>query len=172
MEFLQDALCPAELKLESAVVLGSLAKGTPSQVQHLFESGVVQVLLKCELIHFLLDYFLSVKVISSELHDLLNGSITFRHRQRRPEVRRDVPLLHQVARLRDRFGESSDIWRKQIFLNKFWAHFIVLGNYCSFQESQSIPKLISMLSKSESCKEYVAIIFYRSCKVLWIRESS
>ena len=98
--------------------------------------------------------------------------INFRHRQQWPQVRRDVPLLHQIPRLQDRFGKSSDIWRNLDFWSTFRGRFVVLGNPRLFQESESIPKLVSLLSSSRACKEYVATVFYRSCKVLYLRESS
>ena len=43
-----DENTPMELRLESAVVLGSFAKGTPDNIRALVEASCVSVLLKGE----------------------------------------------------------------------------------------------------------------------------
>lgn len=46
LQFLLDEAVPPELKLESAVVLGSLAKGTRDNIQALVDAGAISVLLR------------------------------------------------------------------------------------------------------------------------------
>jgi hypothetical protein len=47
MQLLSDISFPIELRIEAAVTLGSLAKGTESHVKQLIDVGVVPLLLTC-----------------------------------------------------------------------------------------------------------------------------
>lgn len=46
LQWIIDEDIPVELRTESAIVLGSLAKGTPENINCLVDSGCVAVLLK------------------------------------------------------------------------------------------------------------------------------
>lgn len=48
LEFMINESNEVELRIESAVVLGSLAKGTEDNIRGLIEAGAVSVLLKGE----------------------------------------------------------------------------------------------------------------------------
>lgn len=45
MQLLSDASLPIDIRRETAVTLGSLAKGTDSHVKQLIDAGVVHLLL-------------------------------------------------------------------------------------------------------------------------------
>lgn len=47
MQLLQDASIPIEIRIEAAVTLGSLAKGTESHVKQLIDFGIAPLLLNC-----------------------------------------------------------------------------------------------------------------------------
>lgn len=48
MQLLQDASLPVELRVEAAVTLGSLAKGTEAHIKQLIEVGLAPLILNCK----------------------------------------------------------------------------------------------------------------------------